>query len=466
MIFQHWLKRAGSGRFRIEEVVPYRHSLSALILCACVVSFSGCSGGVDGAPSPAPSPASPSPPPPPPPTGTAAIEVLPATYDFGKVTSSNVPAPLEVTIKNNGNAALQIAEISLLAPSGPPFDLRTGAGSRPCGSATPTIAAADSCTLQIGFAPPSNGAFSATLRIASNDRSSPFNLAIAGRREDIAALQVRINQIDTACPSPETKAYVSVTDQGNFPVLGLGGSNFSLTQNASPLTLASVSPIDTTKPAAIVAVLDHSSSITNLTVAFADMKKGFASLLAGLRAGDVAEIIKFDTELEVVQAFTSNQALLQAVLAAPYDKGTGTRLYDSVFQAIDDAATRTGFRKAVVVATDGDESGISVKTLAQVVENARAKNVPVFAIGIGNQVNRAIMEQLVGGTGGVFYEASNSQNLATVFGQIASLLYTNQYVLTFNQLPRSVAGVTSDVTVGAIASPLSGSAVKPITSCP
>jgi len=453
--------------------VNRRHSLGTLILCACVVSVAGCSGGGGGAPSPSPTPvsppASPAPTPAPPPpaqTGTAVIEVLPATYDFGKVTSGNVPAPLEITIKNNGNAALQISGISLLAPSGPPFELRPTAGAKPCGSATPTIAAADSCTLQVGFEPPSNGTFSATLRIASNDRNSPYDLAIAGRREDIAALQVRINQIDTACPSPEAKAYVSVTDQGNFPVLGLGGSNFSLTQNASSLSLVSVSPVDTTKPAAIVAVLDHSSSITNLTVAFADMKKGYSGLLAGLRAGDEAEIIKFDNELEVVQAFTSNQAQLQAALAAPYDKGTGTRLYDSVFQAIEDAAMKTSFRRVVVVATDGDESGYSSKTLAQVVENARAKSVPVIAIGIGNQVNRPVMDQLTAGTGGLYYEASNSQNLATVFGQIASLLYRNQYVLTFNQLPRSLAGVTSDLTVGATVSPLNASAARPITSCP
>ena len=95
-----------------------------------MIAVTGCGGGGDGdsgGATPAPAP----------PVGSAAIQVLPATYDFGKVTASNIPAPLEVTIKNNGNAALNVLTISFGVPSDSSFTLAPNGGSKPCGSGSP-----------------------------------------------------------------------------------------------------------------------------------------------------------------------------------------------------------------------------------------------------------------------------------------------------------------------------------------
>ena len=37
-------------------------------------------------------------------------------------------------------------------------------------------------------------------------------------------------------------------------------------------------------------------------------------------------------------------------------------------------------------------------------------------------------------TGGLFYEANTSQNLATIYQQLSSILYEKQYILKFDQL--------------------------------
>ena len=137
------------------------------LLAACVVGVAGCSGGGSSAPSPAPAP-TPVPPPPPPPPSAASIQVLPASFDFGKVTTNNSSAPLQVTISNTGTTPLTVSAITLSAPSGPPYALAVGGGAKPCGSATPTIAAADSCTVQVLFAPTTAGTFTSTLQVTSN----------------------------------------------------------------------------------------------------------------------------------------------------------------------------------------------------------------------------------------------------------------------------------------------------------
>ena len=166
--------------------------------------------------------------------GSPTIEVLPATFDFGRVTANNTSAPLEVTIRNTGTASLSVSSIGFSAASSPAFTLSFTGGTRPCGSAAPTVAAGDSCTFRVAFQPSGNGTFSSNVQIASNAGSSPFGLPITGVSEALSALTVRIHQVNNSCPnSNAATAYVSVVDQGGFPLLGLAANNFTLTEGSA-----------------------------------------------------------------------------------------------------------------------------------------------------------------------------------------------------------------------------------------
>ena len=445
----------------------------AAVLFACAMVGCGGGGGGGGGSSSTPPPPAPAP----------TLQVLPASFDFGKVTTNNVPAPLEVTIRNTGTAALRVTSISFSAAS-PAFSLNLNAGTKPCSSAAPTVNAGDSCTFRVAFQPPGNGVFSSNIQILSNDTASPtFALAIAGTSEAVSALTVRINQVETSCPnSNAATAYVSVLDQGGFPLPGLTAGNFTLTEGATPsanLLLGATHVDPTSKPLAINAVIDNSASITGQPVAFADMKNGFASLFNSLGANDVGELISFGSVFDITVPFPSpsstsnptNKAALVAGLAVPWTKPANTLLYDSVFKAIDDTALQTAYRRAVIVATDGVDEGptagerLSTHVLADVIANAVAKKVPVFTIGIGSAVNTSILQDMATQTGGVFYLAGTSQNLATIYQQLTSILLQNQYVLTFNQLS---LGTPSTVPLNlGVVSPtgINGNATSAITSC-
>jgi hypothetical protein len=310
------------------------------------------------------------------------------------------------------------------------------------------------------------------LQVASNASNSPTaSLPISGTSEAITALTVRINQLDNACAPNTATAYVSVTDQGGFTVLGLIVANFLIPQGAAPSAQpTSVTYVDqVNKPIAIAAVMDHSGSLTRQPVAFADMKTGFSNLVASMNATDVAEILKFATEYEVTQAFTSNKTALQTAINAPFNKGELTLLYDTVFKATDDTALQTNFRRAVIVATDGIDEGptvgvpLSTHTLQQVIDNAVTKKVAIFTIGIGSSINSSALSQMASQTGGIFYQANASQNLATIYQQLSTLLFQRQYVLTFTAT--SPASSTSNVTIAATSNTISGNATKSVT-CP
>jgi Ca-activated chloride channel family protein len=419
---------------------------SAALPAFAALGLAACSaGGPDG----------PAAPPSPPPAPTApAIQVLPATYDFGKITSNNDPAPLEVTIGNSGNAPLAVTSIAFRAPVDPSFQLRVNGGAAPCGTGTPTIPPGMRCTVEVVFDPASNGAFTSTLHIASNASNTPAAVPISGAAEPVSTLQVRVNQVQR-CPGNTVTAYVSVTDQGGYPVTGLSEANFTVTQSgaAAPLAPLSVSYVGAVyRSIATAAALDYSNSLTSQPVAFEDMKSRVSGYFNAMRyeQGDRGEVIKFGSEVQVAQAFTSDKSALLAAIAAPFGNGGSTKLYDAAVRAVDDAALQpSDYRKAVIIATDGTDNASSPggdDGRNAAITYAKGKGVPLFTVGIGGSINSTALQQMADQTGGLYYEANTSQNLATIYHQLSSILYTNQYVLRFDPQASAGSGLTIEAS--------------------
>jgi hypothetical protein len=84
---------------------------------------------------------------------------------------------------------------------------------------------------------------------------------------------------------------------------------------------------------------------------------------------------------------------------------------------------------------------------------------------IGSAIDRNVLMQLAAETGGQFYEANTSQNLASVYQQLSSLLYVNQYVMKFDQLSRGSANVVSDVSIRVTLDSASDVSTKSVVSC-
>ena len=165
-----------------------------------------------------------------------------------------------------------------------------------------------------------------------------------------------------------------------------------------------------------------------------------------------------------IEAAITDKTKAIAALSAPFDKGGATKLYDAAFQAVDDTGVQSNYRRAVIVATDGADNA-SVRTQADVTSNALNRNVPIFAIGIGSAINRTTLEQLAADTGGLYFEANTSQNLATIYQQISSILHAKQYVLKFDRLPSGAGASASSLTVGVSGLGLTGNAATSLASC-
>ncbi len=370
-------------------------------------------------------------------------EVLPASFAFGTVTPSGTPAPLVVKINSVGTTNLVVSDIVLSDETN--FSLDLNGGPTPCGSRTPTLGAGGTCTFEVHFHPGTEAAFTANVRISNNHQTRTVELN--GTAEPVTELTVRINQVIAECATNDWTAYVSVTDQAGYAYSGLTQGDFSIAMDGPiPIDIDNFSGPPTTPLAiSVVAVMDYSGSVRAQTEIVSDMEEGLIDYINQMGPDDQAEIIKFADEVEVVLGFSSNEDQLEDAIRTPFVGGDETSLYDAVYQAVEDLAALGTTRKAILVLTDGIDNDSAATNLAGVISYANGAGIPVFPIALGNSINRDDLSSLADETGGQLYEAPTSDNIRNTYWQLASVLFQNQYVLEFNDLPTD--GTDDNLTV-------------------
>ncbi|WP_373501469.1 VWA domain-containing protein [Desulfococcus sp.] len=434
--------------------------MAVLMACIVLIACSGGGGGSGAPDSAAPPGLNTSP-------GPGMLQVDPPAHDFGVVTDGNVPAPLRLKITNVGGATLPVRDLVLSDVVN--FRLNPGAETNSCGTGSPTLGPGATCTLEVAFQPTNFGSYESVLTVTPGEPVTPVaTVQISGTFEAEAELKVRINQVETdsKCPGAEVTAYVSVTDQGGYPVIGLSEANFSIFENMSQVDF-SRPPVFVSQvhaPISVALALDYSKSITDTPEYVADMEAAAADFIHHLGAGDEAEIIKFGTEVEVFQEFTSDKALLLTALQTPWVKEGKTNLYDAVQRAVQDTAPRKNSRKAVIVITDGENRGDQTRySLKTVIQYAGKKGIPVFTVGLG-LFDSGILETLADGTGGQFYRAATSDNLENTYLQLVDTLLQYQYVLSY--VSHITDGASADLRVKTVSQTIAGEDTRRITPCP
>lgn len=264
------------------------------------------------------------------------------------------------------------------------------------------------------------------------------------------AVQTNIVQVETGASSPDwVKIYMVVTDQEGNPLQNFTVGNFAVIEfqtdsidvDAGEITFA---VFGGTAGGAIVTPLtmDYSGSMSAQNIT--DMEVACSTFVSMMQSQDRAEIIKFSSDVEVVQSFTSDQdILIQSILASWPPAGNMTALYDAVFQAIEDVCPETGLR-AVLAFTDGWENA-STHTLADCIAEALSCGLGVYTVGLGSP-DSVSLANLASATGGRYYHAPTSQELADLYSLISGQLQ-NAYTLKWNiQSPSGVVFVIVTTT--------------------
>ena len=177
-------------------------------------------------------------------------------------------------------------------------------------------------------------------------------------------------------------------------------------------------------PLSIALTLDASGSMQP-SVKF--LKEAATYFTGKLETTDQALVVQFNESVKSSSEFTDDTDRMDSFINGLQVWG-GTALYDAVMYGLDRLRDRPG-RKALILLSDGDDSGASSATRAQVTALAKSLEVSIYAVGIqGFDTPRGFLKNLAEDTGGVYYFPNKVSELIKVFEAISKDLKNNYMV--------------------------------------
>jgi VWFA-related protein len=312
------------------------------------------------------------------------------------------------------------------------------------------------------------------------------DVAISRRRLLLSAVAVPLlrAQKDTTFTADVrvVNVFATVRDKQGRIVRNLTKDDFALLEDGRPQTIRYFSQ-ESGLPLTLGLLVD--TSMSQRRVLGQERTASYSFLDRVLREDkDLAFVIHFDHEVELLQDLTPSRKKLEAALAqlelpesqrpswggggrgdpgGPGGRrgggrgGGGTSLYDSVLLASDELMKKQSGRKALIMLTDGVDNGSKVP-LSSAIESAQRADTLVYSILFADQEaypawagggrgrhggggpggrypqhrpdGKKVLQQLSKETGGGFFEVSKRQPIEKIYGQIQEEL-RNQYSLGY-----------------------------------
>jgi Ca-activated chloride channel family protein len=229
--------------------------------------------------------------------------------------------------------------------------------------------------------------------------------------------------------------YVTATDDEGRLVPDLEEEHFEVYDNGRRVKLTLFENKNT--PITVVVMLDTSGS---MTLILDRVKAAAEQFLIRMLPEDMGRVGAFNDKIQFLpeDAFTTDRDELIRSLK-DLDFGYPTRLWDAVDESIRKLEPMQG-RKVMLVFTDGSDTG-SRRDLDDVMEQARAKEIMVYAIGLATEIFNGQsrvrsspdrgLKKLAEETGGGYFLLKKEDELGPTFTQVAQELHS-QYILGFS----------------------------------
>jgi VWFA-related protein len=244
-------------------------------------------------------------------------------------------------------------------------------------------------------------------------------------------VQVNLVNLFATVRDKKTKQIVSNLQQDDFKI-----TEDNVEQKVSFFSRESTLPIT------LGLLIDTSGSETNMLGAEQEAAVRFLSRV--MQKGDLAMVVSFDTDSDLLADLTDDQGRLDRAINrtrinAPSAQGPlaqsipGTVFYDAVYAACHDRLAEEAGRKALVILTDAQDEGSTLK-LQDAVEAAQRTDTVVHILLIGDVRfgggNESVAKKLTDETGGRTIVVRNEKNLEQAFDQISEEL-RSQYTLGY-----------------------------------
>jgi len=232
---------------------------------------------------------------------------------------------------------------------------------------------------------------------------------------------------------------VTVTDTQNHYLTDLEQTDFTVLEDGAKQELLYFSKSNL--PIALSLLIDTSASMEERLLVAQNAAVGFAQRI---REQDLAQVIDFDSRVEIVQGFTADKAALEAAIRGT-SSGGSTSLYNAIYIALRElkkvrTTKQEGLRRdAIILLSDGEDT-TSLVSFEEVMELAKRSETAIYTIGLqprepafvkGFREAEFVLRQLAQETGGRAFFVQKAEELTGVYGQIADEL-SSQYSLGYS----------------------------------
>lgn len=238
-------------------------------------------------------------------------------------------------------------------------------------------------------------------------------------------LLVRLAQVDVS-QYPCVKLYVDIRDKTTNEVAkGLDPSSFLVLEqeatgnNFTQTALEQVIQLSHAEKLNVNLVADISNSMNGapLTEAQSIMRTFLDTI--EFNVGDTMELNLFSNGVFTVQNFTNDKQALLSQINNLYTQDM-TSLYDALYIAVKHTALQDG-AKCIIAFTDGKDNH-SKCTPSEVITLAKRYNIPIFIMGIGNDLDSTVLHEIATQTNGSYTPIAKINDM----GQIYDTIYHDQ----------------------------------------
>ena len=283
--------------------------------------------------------------------------------------------------------------------------------------------------------------------------------------QPISSVKVNVNVV---------QLFFNVKDKKGGLIPNLTKNDFQVSEDGKPQTIKYFAA-ESNLPLTLGILIDASGSQQRVL----DMEKevGGDFLSQILREKDLAFVISFDVNVDLLQDFTSSVHSLKTALnsakintgggagtipglgGGPVPSSTiprGTLLYDAIYLAAHDELAQQVGRKAMIILTDGEDQGSQLK-IQDAVEAAQKSDSIVYVLlcadrgfyGFGGYSGEGQTKKLTQETGGRVIEVGNKMDkLKQAFDQVAQEL-RSQYNVGYTPTNAALDGTFRKVEIHA-----------------
>jgi Ca-activated chloride channel family protein len=240
--------------------------------------------------------------------------------------------------------------------------------------------------------------------------------------------------------TPLVNLNVRVMDGAGRNMVDLTAVDFQIYEDGVRQELTHFTPVDA--PVGLLLLMDFSFSAQNKRKM---MKQAAVRFIDSLSPVDRIAIATFTTELNLGASFTTDRKQLKKVAGKFKDHPSGTKFYDSMWQALDLFKPLSG-RKAIVVLTDGSDNNLldpeefPVKhSFYELLERIAEEDVTIYPLyfdteyemvdlGKGREtretfvIARRQLNEIAEQTGGTMFRVNRIEDLKGVYERVAAEL--------------------------------------------